>query len=121
MHQCFLCVVELHVTNIKIFGVAQQCICVLIYACRNNKMYVGLHAKCLILLSYLAKFGVSRQIFVEVPNINFTEIHPMGDPLMEMDGRADISLSPCFSRTDTAHFLTGQNYALSLGSDIMSQ
>jgi hypothetical protein len=47
-----VCTVELHVTvsNTKIFGVAQNC-GIAIHVAGNNKMYLGLHVKCPILLS----------------------------------------------------------------------
>jgi hypothetical protein len=47
----------------------------------NNKTHLGLNVMCQI----LTKFGFSRQIIIEVTNINFTEIRPVGALHMHAD------------------------------------
>ena len=52
---------------------------------------LGLHVKCLI---YLTKYGISRQVFVKVPNIKFQENLSSGshaDTCGQTDGRPDAN------------------------------
>jgi len=52
----------------------------------NNKTYLDLYAKCPI---FLTEFGVSQQIFIDVPNIKFHGHQPSrseADTCRERDG-----------------------------------
>ena len=84
-----VCPVDLDViaNNITILSIVQNLFLCGIYVAGSNKTYLGLHVKCPI----LTKFGVYRQILMNSPVSNLTEIRPVGAVHIYADRRADMT------------------------------
>jgi len=61
----------------------------MVSSCRRKQTYLDLHVKCTILLPSFNKFGVSRQIFIEVPISNFNKISQLKATLIYTNERTD--------------------------------